>query len=152
MSASSRLSGRLWLCYARAAVFALFYASCMPLIPVAPRPAGPSWRETREANSSVLDYEQRRATALEQLSAGIRFVWNTKIILATLTLDLFAVLLGGAVYLLPVFAKDILGVGTPGFGWLRAADALGALTMAVVIAHTPPMKKAGRAMLWAVAL
>jgi MFS family permease len=90
------------------------------------------------------------AGAIDRLTAGIRFVWSTKIILATLTLDLFAVLLGGAVYLLPVFAKDILHVGSVGFGWLRAADALGALLMALVIAHTPPMKHAGRAMLLAV--
>ncbi|MGE5612184.1 MAG: MFS transporter [Bacillota bacterium] len=82
--------------------------------------------------------------------AGVRFVWRTKIILATITLDLFAVLLGGAVYLLPVFAKDILHVGSVGFGWLRAADAIGAFSMAMLIAHLPPMKKAGRAMLLAV--
>ncbi len=91
-------------------------------------------------------------SALSRLFAGIRFVWKTKIILATITLDLFAVLLGGAVYLLPVFAKDILHVGSVGFGWLRAADAIGALTMAMVIAHTPPFRKAGRAMLLGVGL
>jgi MFS family permease len=90
------------------------------------------------------------AGAIERLTAGIRFVWRTKIILATLTLDLFAVLLGGAVYLTPIFAKDILHVGSVGFGWLRAADALGALLMALIVAHTPPMKRAGRAMLLAV--
>ena len=67
-----------------------------------------------------------------------------------MTLDLFAVLLGGAIYLLPVYAKDILHVGSVGFGWLRAADAIGALSMALLIAHTPPMKRAGRAMLLAV--
>ena len=85
------------------------------------------------------------------LIAGIRFVWNTRIILATLTLDLFAVLLGGAVYLLPVFAKQILNVGSLGFGGLRAADAIGAFVMAILLAHLPPMKHAGRNMLLAVA-
>ncbi|MGA3066404.1 MAG: MFS transporter [Tepidisphaeraceae bacterium] len=88
---------------------------------------------------------------LKSLIAGIRFVYNTKIILATITLDLFAVLLGGATYLLPIFAKDILHVGAVGFGWLRAAPAIGALCMGLLVAHIPPMKRAGRAMLWAVA-
>src|SRR5688572_7977361 len=82
--------------------------------------------------------------------AGLRFVWNTKIIFATMTLDLFAVLLGGAVYLLPVFAKDILQVSEVRFGWLRAAEAIGALCMSLLMAHLPPMKHAGRAMLLAV--
>ncbi len=91
-------------------------------------------------------------SAISKLTAGIRFVWHTKIVLATMTLDLFAVLLGGAIYLLPVFSKEILKVGSVGFGWLRAADAIGALAMALLIAHTPPMKKAGRAMLIAVGM
>lgn len=88
---------------------------------------------------------------LQELFAGIHFVRDNKVILATITLDLFAVLLGGAVYLLPVFAKDVLHVDARGFGWLRAADAVGAFTMAFAMAHLPPMKHAGRAMLLAVA-
>jgi len=85
------------------------------------------------------------------LLAGFRFIWERKIIFATMALDLFAVLLGGAVWLLPVFAKDILKVGPSGLGWLRAADAIGAFVMAMIIAHLPPMKHAGRNMLLAVA-
>jgi MFS family permease len=88
---------------------------------------------------------------LHALGAGIRFVWRTKIILATITLDLFAVLLGGATFLLPAVVTDILHVGSVGFGLLRAAPAVGACLMAVLVAHRPPMKHAGRAMLWAVA-
>ena len=88
---------------------------------------------------------------MRSLTRGLRFVASQKIILATLTLDLFAVMLGGAVYLLPVFAKDILGVGAVGFGWMRAAGAIGAFCMAMIIAHMPPMKHAGRTMLLAVA-
>src|SRR5438067_1983047 len=84
------------------------------------------------------------------LLAGMRFVWHERIVLATITLDLFAVLLGGATALLPAFAL-ILGVGKVGFGWLRAAPALGAFAMALVLAHLPPMRRAGRALLWAVA-
>src|SRR5262249_34039579 len=69
--------------------------------------------------------------SLASLLAGLHFVWNTQLLLAAITLDLFAVLLGGATALLPAFARDILGVGEIGFGWLRAAPALGAMLMAV---------------------
>ena len=83
--------------------------------------------------------------------AGIRFVWSTKLILATITLDLFAVLLGGATYLLPIYAKDILRVGPVGLGLLRSADAVGAISMAVLLTHVRPMRRAGVTLLWAVA-
>lgn len=79
--------------------------------------------------------------------AGLRFVWRTKIMLASITLDLFAVLLGGAVTLLPIFAKDILQVGPTGLGWMRAAPSLGAVLMALTITHRPPLQKAGRTLL-----
>jgi MFS family permease len=84
------------------------------------------------------------------LVAGIRFVFSQKVLLATMTLDLFAVLFGGATYLLPFFAKNILHVGSLGFGLLRAAPSIGAVAMALLIAHLPPMQRAGRAMLLAV--
>ena len=93
----------------------------------------------------------REPVSLSSLIAGVRFVWRTKIILGAITLDLFAVLLGGATYLLPIFAKDILGVDALGFGWLRAAPAIGAFVMAMLLAHSRPMKHAGATMLWAVA-
>lgn len=86
----------------------------------------------------------------QSVAAGIRFVWRTKLILATITLDLFAVLLGGATYLLPIFAKDILHVGSTGLGFLYAADAVGAICMAMLLAHMPPMRRAGVMLLWAV--
>jgi MFS family permease len=95
--------------------------------------------------------QRREAPSLTTLIAGIHFVRRTKIILATITLDLFAVLLGGATYLLPAVATDILHIGSFGFGCLRAAPAVGAILMAVLVAHRPPMKHAGRGMLWAVA-
>jgi MFS family permease len=87
----------------------------------------------------------------QSVVAGMRFVWRTKLILAVITLDLFAVLLGGATYLLPIFARDILQVGDIGVGFLRAAEAIGAVCMGVLIAHLPPLRRAGRTMLWAVA-
>ncbi|HEX8916449.1 MAG TPA: MFS transporter [Humisphaera sp.] len=93
----------------------------------------------------------REPLTVGSLSAGVRYVFTTPILLATLTLDLFAVILGGAVALLPVYAKDILHVGPLGLGALRAAPSVGAFLMATLIAHLPPMKRAGRNMLWAVA-
>ena len=87
----------------------------------------------------------------ENVLAGVRYVWSTKMILATITLDLFAVLLGGATYLVPIYATSILGVGPLGFGVLQAADAIGAICMAVMLAHRPPLRRAGVTLLWAVA-
>lgn len=101
---------------------------------------------------------QKRQTevALEPLTwnstlAGARFVWKTKVILGAITLDMFAVLFGGATALLPIYAKDILRVGPEGLGWLRAAPGVGALVMALLIAHRAPSRHAGQTMLWAVA-
>jgi len=88
----------------------------------------------------------------QTLLAGIRFVWEKKIILGTISLDLFAVLLGGAVALLPVYANDILHVGARGLGMLRAAPALGAALMAISLAYAPPLKHAGKTMFACVAL
>jgi MFS family permease len=82
---------------------------------------------------------------------GARFVWRERLLLTTITLDLFAVLLGGASYLLPIFARDVLAVGERGLGWLQAAPAIGSFCMAVLLAHLPPMRRAGRSLLLAVA-
>jgi len=86
----------------------------------------------------------------ESLMGGIRYIRSTHIVLGTISLDLLAVLFGGATSLLPVYQKDILHVGPEGLGWLRAAPSAGALIMAFVSAHLPPMRHPGRAMLWAV--
>ena len=83
--------------------------------------------------------------------AGFRFVRANPLFLAAITLDLFAVLFGGAVALLPIFAKDILQVGPAGLGWLRAAPGLGAMTMALVTTRLKPWPRPGVALLWAVA-
>jgi MFS family permease len=106
------------------------------------------------ASITLVGYRQSlsaEAVSLESLLAGIRFVWTRKLVLATITLDLFAVLLGGATYLLPIYAEDILHVGARGLGFLRSAEAVGAVSMAMLLAHLPPMRRAGRTMLWAVA-
>src|SRR3954447_9297282 len=84
------------------------------------------------------------------LQAGMRFVLSKHIILATITLDLFAVLLGGATALLPMFADQILHVGAIGLGWLRAMPAIGAFGTALLIAYLPPIRRSGVTLLWCV--
>jgi MFS family permease len=81
------------------------------------------------------------------LFAGFAFIRRHPVFLAAMTLDLFAVLFGGAVALLPVFALDILHVGSVGLGWLRAAPALGAMVMALLTTRLPPWQRPGRALL-----
>jgi MFS family permease len=88
----------------------------------------------------------------KSLAEGFRFVYQSKIILGTITLDLFAVLLGGAVTILPMFAFDIYHAGPGGFSWLRAAMAIGAVVCMFIMAHRRPLQKAGSSMLWAVAI
>jgi MFS family permease len=88
---------------------------------------------------------------LRTLGAGLGFVWRTKLILGAITLDMFAVLLGGAVALLPIYADSILHVGAIGLGCLSAAPAVGALTMTLMLAHRRPLERAGAALLWSVA-
>jgi MFS family permease len=119
--------------YATDAIFALIGLVC--ILPI---------RATQEMSGS-------HPNPLRDLFTGLRFVHENKIILATITLDLFAVLLGGALALLPIFADQILHVGVVGLGWLRAAPSLGAVLMAFVLAHRPPLRQAGDAMLLAVA-
>jgi MFS family permease len=87
---------------------------------------------------------------LRSLVVGFKFVFASPIILGTITLDLFAVLLGGATALLPVYAKDILGAGPTGLGFLQAALPVGSLVCALILAHRQPLQKAGRALLWSV--
>lgn len=81
------------------------------------------------------------------IQEGLGFLRQQPLLLAAITLDMFAVLLGGATTLLPIFAKDILQVGPTGLGWLRAAPSLGAVVVALILAYRPPFKKAGRALL-----
>jgi MFS family permease len=87
----------------------------------------------------------------KDLLDGVRFVWRHSLILPAISLDLFAVLFGGATALLPIFAVDILHTGAHGLGWLRAAPSLGAVSMAIVLSHSGKLHHAGRILLWAVA-
>jgi MFS family permease len=126
-------AGRIFVVYLLAALCLLV---CVALfLPIRPRPV----------------HRRREELSLGSLLAGVHFVRTTKVILAIITLDLFAVLFGGAMALLPIYAHDILRIGEIGFGLLRAAPSIGALLMAVVLAHRPPLRRAGPTLLAAVA-
>ncbi len=91
------------------------------------------------------------APAGKALVEGVHFVWNDKLILPAISLDLFAVLFGGAIALLPIYAVEILHTDARGLGWLRAAPSFGAISMAFLMSHSPRVKRAGRTLLWTVA-
>ena len=105
---------------------------------------------------SIVDVPARDAATLRPSTAGagilegVRFVLRDKLVLAALSLDMFAVLFGGATALLPVFTKTVLHVSPEWLGYLRAAPAVGAVCMALMLAHQPPMRRAGRTLLLAV--
>lgn len=92
----------------------------------------------------------RESITWRSVLAGLRYIGTHQIVLGAVSLDLFAVLLGGAVALLPVYAKDVLHTGPWGLGLLRCAPGIGAGAMAVLLAHRPLRRKAGRTMLWCV--
>ena len=93
----------------------------------------------------------REPMTLKTVFAGLHYIWNKKLILGAISLDLFAVLLGGAVALLPVYAREILHTGPWGLGLLRTAPGVGAAVMAVLVAHRPLRGRSGPTLLWAVA-
>ncbi|WP_083245178.1 MFS transporter [Paraburkholderia nodosa] len=86
---------------------------------------------------------ERRAASLDALMGGLRFVWRKPIIFAAISLDLFAVLFGGAVALLPIYADTILHGGPAMLGWLRAAPAIGAFAMSLWLVRYPPRRRVG---------
>ena len=90
-------------------------------------------------------------TLLNRLSSGLKFVYKNQILLGAMSLDMFAVLFGGAVAMLPIFAAEILNVGPQGLGFLRAAPMVGAVFMSLVLAYRPPLVHAGRYMMIGVA-
>ena len=94
---------------------------------------------------------KREPVSLNTVLAGFRYIWQHKLILGSISLDLFAVLLGGAVALLPVYAKEILRTGPWGLGILRSAPGVGALLTALLLANRPLRRRAGATMLWCVA-
>ena len=126
-------TGHPFVVYAVDVVASLMYLVLVAAMHVSPRP------------------EQHEEITLRSFGAGATFIWRTREILAAITLDMFAVLLGGATALLPIFARDILFVGPTGLGWLRAAPSIGAMISAFAIASRPPFRRAGWTLLWAVA-
>jgi MFS family permease len=128
--------------YAIAVVVSLFstiFTLRIQLQPAAPR---------KDSAGRVIGKEP---TSLRTVLAGFRFIGEKKLILGSISLDMFAVLLGGAVALLPVYAKTILHTGPWGLGLLRSAPGVGAALMAIVVAHYPIRRRAGLTMLLAVA-
>lgn len=93
----------------------------------------------------------KRASMREDLTLGLRFILQRPVILGALSLDLFAVLFGGVVALLPVFAKDVLHVGESGLGILRSAMSVGSVTAMAIFSVRPIQRNAGRLLLWSVA-
>jgi MFS family permease len=93
----------------------------------------------------------REPMTLKTVFRGLDYIWSKKLILGAISLDLFAVLLGGAVALLPVYAREILDTGPWGLGLLRTAPGAGAAVMAILLAHRPLRGKSGPTLLWAVA-
>ena len=92
----------------------------------------------------------RAAASLGMVLDGLRYIWRNKLMLGAISLDLFAVLLGGAVALLPVYAREILKAGATGLGALRSAPGVGAIVVAIIVAHWPVRRQAGVTMLWCV--
>ncbi|MDZ4198029.1 MAG: MFS transporter [Kiritimatiellia bacterium] len=127
----------LWIpsAYLFSAVTTVIYLALLPGLVIRDEPRSPPGR------------------LLAHTIEGIRFVWSKRVILGSISLDMFAVLLGGATYLLPIFARDILTARPFGLspeqtlGWLRAAPALGAFSMAVILTYRRPIRRSGRAML-----
>lgn len=95
---------------------------------------------------------EQKETLYQSMTSGLKFVFKNKMVLSALSLDLFAVLFGGAVALIPAFTDKILGLGPEAYGLLRTAPAVGAVLMAMILAIKPPGKKAGEALLWSVIL
>jgi len=104
-----------------------------------------------ERRARVGTAARREPVTLRSLGEGIGFLRRTPVVLSAITLDLFAVLFGGATTLLPIFARDILGVGPIGLGWLQAAPSVGAVIVALALAHRPPLQRAGPTLLLVVA-
>jgi predicted MFS family arabinose efflux permease len=127
------VAGRAAPAYALAAIGQAVFVAMLLTLPRRPPPVAQDQRSAGD------------------IFAGLRFVRRNRIFLAAITLDLFAVLFGGAVALLPMFAKDILHVGPDGLGWLRAAPGAGAFVMALVTTRLSPWRRPGRVLLGAVA-
>ena len=107
--------------------------------------------KTRARDASSSSLSSSKSMTFKTVFAGLHYIWKKKLILGAISLDLFAVLLGGAVALLPVYAREILHTGPWGLGLLRTAPGVGAAIMAVLLAHWPLRGRSGPTLLWSVA-
>jgi MFS family permease len=118
-----------------------------------PQPASPEKKLAERVADRVANrVPDKEPVSLRTVLAGFRFIWEKKLILGSISLDMFAVLLGGAVALLPVYARTILHTGPWGLGLLRSAPGVGAALMAIMVAHRPIRRRAGLTMLLSVAV
>ncbi len=108
-------------------------------------------KSRHKARSESHSQNGQKEGFFDSVREGTSFVFKNQVILASLALDMFAVLFGGAVALLPAFAKDVLQLGPEGLGIMRAAPAVGALIMAIILAYNPPVKNSGKILLLSVA-
>lgn len=158
------LTGVAWPVYALAAVGCLWFAGMCPFIkpfpvdataphaaPAEGQAAGALAAPRALPGAPLRLAELAPRAMLRGMMEGVRHVWRERTVLGAISLDLFAVLLGGATALMPVYARDILHVGPFGLGALRAAPFVGALLMALLLAHRPAFERAGSALLWSVA-
>ncbi len=110
-----------------------------------------TFRIRTQVKARPREAETLRGMTLKTVFAGLHFIWRQKLVLGAISLDLFAVLLGGSVALLPVYAREILHTGPWGLGLLRTAPGVGAAIMAVLLAHRPLRGRSGLTLLWSVA-
>ncbi len=101
-------------------------------------------------NPGIPDSKEKHESIFESMRVGLNFVFKNKMVLSAISLDLFAVLFGGAVVLIPAFTDKVLGLGPEAYGFLRTMPAIGAVISAFIMAAYPPAKKAGVALLWSV--
>jgi MFS family permease len=151
-------TGSATLAFALAAVGQVIFIVMLRTMPVRVPPSASARADSgelrRDRAEAAIGREGGPATAKRSASdvfAGFRFVRQNPLFLSAITLDLFAVLFGGAIALLPIYAKDILQVGPAGLGWLRAAPGLGALSMALITTRIKPWAHPGQVLLWCVA-
>src|SRR5713101_5266182 len=131
-----------------AAAVTVSIVSSILTLRIHPLPTAPAKELAKRLSGRVSDKDP---TSLRTVFAGFRFIWEKKLILGSISLDMFAVLLGGAVALMPVYARTILHTGPWGLGLLRSAPGVGAALMAIVVAHRPIRRRAGLTMLLCVA-
>lgn len=112
---------------------------------------GLAWLSTLRIAPKPKPIPDSSESIFHSITLGVRYVWSHQILIGSMALDMFAVLFGGAIALLPVFAKDILAVGPIGLGWMVAAPSVGALVVMLWATRRPPVHNAGRVLLWSVA-